>query len=49
MAYTLTREQLLADLHQAYYDARRHKREKPYQQHFERCAEANLERLCDEL
>ena len=49
MAYTLTREQLLVDLHQAYYDARRHKRQKPYQQHFERCAEANLERLCDEL
>lgn len=49
MNFCLTREQLLADLHQAYYDARRHKRQKPYQQHFERCAETNLERLCDEL
>ena len=49
MNFHLTREQLLADLHQAYYDARRHKRQKPYQQHFERSAEANLERLCDEL
>ena len=49
MPYQLTREQLLADLYQAYYDARRHKRQKPYQQHFERHAEANLERLCDEL
>ena len=49
MPYQLTREQLLADLHQAYLDARRHKRQKPYQQHFERHDEANLERLCDEL
>lgn len=49
MPYQLTREQLLADLHQAYYDARRHKRQKSYQQHFERHAEANLERLCVEL
>ena len=48
-AYHLTREQLLLDLHQAYHDARRHKRNKPYQLHFERCSEANLERLCDEL
>ncbi|MBQ9357020.1 MAG: hypothetical protein IJT98_07010 [Prevotella sp.] len=48
-AYHLTREQLLADLHQAYYDARRHKRQKPYQQRFERNAEANLAALCDEL
>ncbi|MBQ7181593.1 MAG: RNA-directed DNA polymerase, partial [Bacteroidaceae bacterium] len=49
MAYRLTREQLLADLHQAYYDARRHKRSKPYQQRFERNAVANLSQLCDEL
>lgn len=28
----LTREQLLSDLHDAYRDARRHKRSKPYQQ-----------------
>ena len=47
--FHLTREQLLADLHQAYLDARRHKRQKPYQQHFERHAEANLKQLCDEL
>jgi len=49
MSYQLTREKLLDDLHQAYYDARRHKRQKPYQQRFERDAEANLEVLCDEL
>lgn len=49
MSYKLNRVQLLADLHQAYYDARRHKRNKPYQQHFERHAEQNLELLCDEL
>lgn len=49
MAFHLTREQLLIDLHQAYYDARRHKRKKSYQQHFERHVEANLEQLCNEL
>lgn len=49
MSFRLTREQLLADLHQAYLDARRHKRQKSYQQHFERHAEANLQHLCDEL
>lgn len=45
----LTRERLLADLRQAYFDARRHKRNKPYQQRFERNWEGNLEVLCDEL
>lgn len=49
MSYTLTREQLLEDLHVAYIDARRHKRSKPYQQRFEAHAESNLEALCDEL
>lgn len=47
--YSLTREQLLIDLYQAYYDARRHKRNKPYQQRFERNAERHLETLCNEL
>lgn len=42
MSYCLTREQLLADLHQAYVDARRHKRQKPYQRHFERNVVSNL-------
>lgn len=49
MDYHLTREQLLADLHTAYLDARRHKRNKPYQQHFEAHADENLDRLCEEL
>lgn len=49
MPYTLTREQLLEDLHVAYIDARRHKRSKPYQQRFEAHAERNLDALCDEL
>ena len=40
---------MLADLHQAYLDARRHKRNMPYQQRFERNAEQNLSALCDEL
>lgn len=49
MAFVLTREQLLADLHQAYLDARRHKRQKAYQLRFESAAKAELEALCDEL
>lgn len=47
--YTLSYEQLLADLHQAYLDARRRKRNKSYQQRFERRLEQNLTELCDEL
>ena len=49
MPYYLTYDQLLLDLHQAYIDARRNKRQKPYQQRFEACAESNLSSLCDEL
>ena len=47
--YRLTRKQLLAELHRAYYDARRHKRLKSYQLRFERNVEENLTALCDEL
>ena len=49
MCFHLTYPQLLDDLHAAYYDARRHKRNKPYQQRFESRAEENLRELCDEL
>lgn len=49
MAYQLTYDQLLSDLHQAYLDARRRKRNKPYQLHFEANAEENLAELCHEL
>lgn len=45
----LTREQLYEDLHQAYLDARRHKRNRPYQLRFEAYLEENLESLCDAL
>lgn len=45
----LTREQLLEDLHTAYYDARKHKRNKPYQLRFEARLEENLEELCEAL
>ena len=45
----LTHEQLYKDLQQAYLDARRHKRNKPYQQRFEARLEDNLESLCDAL
>lgn len=45
----LTREQLLDDLHVAYMDARRHKRNKPYQLRFEAHLEENLEELCEAL
>ena len=47
--FVLTRERLFADLRQAYYDARRHKLNKPYQQRFEADLEQNLVELCDEL
>lgn len=40
---------MLDDLHEAYLDARRHKRNKPYQLRFETRAEEYLEELCDEL
>lgn len=46
---TLTRQQLLDDLYEAYYAARRHKRNKPYQLRFEERMEENLEELCDAL
>ncbi|MBQ7532453.1 MAG: RNA-directed DNA polymerase, partial [Bacteroidales bacterium] len=48
-SYRLTREQLLEDLYKAYYDARRHKRNKPYQLRFEENLDNNLNELCDEL
>jgi retron-type reverse transcriptase len=47
--FCLTREKLYADLRQAYYDARCHKRNKPYQLRFEANQEQNLRELCDEL
>ena len=45
----MERNKLLADLHQAYFDARRNKRNKLYQKRFEANWERNLEKLCDEL
>ena len=47
--YHLTKDELLKDLHRAYYDARRHKRNKWYQLKFEENYEAYLEELCEEL
>lgn len=47
--YQLTRSQLYADLVAAYKDARRHKRNKPYQRQFERNMETKLAALTDEL
>lgn len=47
--FTLTREQLLRDLYAAYYEARRHKRQKPYQLKFESQLHRNLLLLRDEL
>lgn len=49
MPFRLTYKQLLSDLHQAYLDARRHKRNKPYQLRFEANLEHNLAELCLEL
>lgn len=47
--FCLSRQQLLNDLYQAYYDARRHKRSRLYQQRFESDLDHNLADLCDEL
>lgn len=48
-SYRLTREQLLDDLYTAYYDARRHKTNKPYVKRFEENLDDNLKELCDRL
>ncbi len=45
----LTQLQLLVDLHTAYLDARRHKRNRKYQLDFEQNMEQNLRTLADEL
>ena len=45
----MTRDQLFSDLYVAYLEARRHKRNKPYQQRFEAHLVENLESLCDAL
>ena len=45
----MTRKQLLSDLRRAYVDARRHKRNRPYQRLFEARLEENLQELCEEL
>lgn len=47
--FVLTREQLFKDLYIAYYDARKHKRNKPYQLKFEKNLDVNIRELCDEL
>ena len=47
--FSLTYEQLLFDLHIAYFDARRHKCRKPYQLRLEANMEHNLRNLADEL
>lgn len=47
--FRLTKDRLFADLRRAYYDARRHKSNKPYQLRFEEDLESNLNELCDEL
>ena len=47
--YRLTYNQLLTDLHSAYYDARRHKASKPYVQAFDKYKDEHLQELCDAL
>ena len=45
----LTRRQLLLDLYQAYYDARRHKSLRSYVRKWEANLKQNMEELCDDL
>lgn len=47
--YILTKMQLQRDLYDAYLDARKHKRNKPYQIIFEKRLKYNMTTLCDEL
>lgn len=47
--YTLTKEQLLKDLYTAYFKARKHKINKPYQIKFEKRLEENITSLCEDL
>ena len=46
---TLTRQQLLQDLYQAYYTARKHKKNRSYVKKWETDLTANMEQLCDDL
>lgn len=45
----LTRQQLLLDLYQAYYDAKKHKSKRSYVKKWESNLKQNMEELCDEL
>lgn len=45
----LTRQQLLLDLYQAYYDAKRHKSKRSYVRKWEANMKQNMEELCDDL
>ena len=49
MAYTLTRETLLLDLHAAFQSAKRKKAGKPYVRVFEKNLDANINSLADDL
>ena len=46
---TLTRQQLLQDLYQAFYDAKRHKSKRSYVRKWETDFKQNMEQLCDDL
>lgn len=45
----ITRQQLLLDLYQAFYDAKRHKSNRSYVKTWERNLKENMDRLCDDL
>lgn len=49
MAYTLTREALLLDIHAAFQSAKRKKAAKPYVRVFEKNLDANISSLADDL
>lgn len=46
---TLTRQQLLLDLYQAFYSAQRHKSKRSYVRKWQRNLKQNMESLCDDL
>ena len=49
MAYHLTREDLLLDLHAAFVSAKRHKASKPYVVKYEQNLDENLNKMADDL
>ena len=49
MSFVLTKDQLLFDLYKAFYDAKKHKSNRPYILKFGSNLDENLSQLCNKL